>query len=84
MKPNMAEKQELLLMLEDIYNQLEALETAVQKNLQELKYNQQQEQVQKVEACQEKIAALEKFSADELQQAKATENHFIKYKLGYR
>ncbi|WP_342488414.1 hypothetical protein MKX67_14535 [Cytobacillus sp. FSL W7-1323] len=84
MKPNMTEKQELLLMLEDIYNQLDALETAVQKNLQQLKFNQQEDQIEKVEACHEKLGELEKFPMDELHQQDTTDSHFVKYKLGYR
>lgn len=63
MQGKVVEKEELLLMLTEIYDQLEELESVLESNLSGLRQNWYEEQTEKMAACGNKLTAMEEVMA---------------------
>ncbi|MDQ0271039.1 hypothetical protein [Cytobacillus purgationiresistens] len=84
MKPKMVEKDELLLMLKDIYSQLEELEMVLEENLSNIREDWHEQQADRMTACNEKIAALDELPAGkEMVKCEQLKRHTAELKLGY-
>ncbi|KAF0818764.1 MULTISPECIES: hypothetical protein [unclassified Cytobacillus] len=59
MQGKTVEKEELLAMLSDIYDQLEELENVLESNLSGLRQDWYYEQSENIEACESRLEAIE-------------------------
>ncbi|MBN8200241.1 MULTISPECIES: hypothetical protein [Bacillaceae] len=87
MQGKMVEKDELLAMLTEIYDQLEELENVLESNLSGLRQDWYYEQTEKLEVCESRLEAIEvdmtviKSEADNIEDAKRSAG--MKLELGF-
>ncbi|WP_264738375.1 hypothetical protein [Cytobacillus firmus] len=87
MQGKMVEKDELLAMLTEIYDQLEELENVLESNLSGLRQDWYYEQSEKLEVCESRLEAIEedmtviRSEADNIENAKRSAG--MKLELGF-
>ncbi|MBG9546549.1 hypothetical protein ACOSZF_02400 [Cytobacillus firmus] len=87
MQGKMVEKEELLAMLSEIFDQLEELESVLESNLSGLRQDWYYEQSEKIEACESRLEVIEedmsaiKSEADSIESAKRSAR--MKLELGF-
>lgn len=84
MKPNMVEKDELLLMLKDIYSQLEELELVLEESLTNIREEMHDQQAEQLLTCSGKLESIEERSGNWEEVKEKAVPKVLKYKLGYR